>query len=181
MFLRPEYALAHTTARSGRYQIWTPSGVVEFEACDAPHALAGATKIGQVICLRKFGPGTEADEHWLALELSEHPRVGLARAPKTTRICGIDVMRGAVSEVLATGLCIDCDGHGWIREKDAVVNCVTCESTGRAAWSLRRRARACGIDKATLRHTAWGTIYDDARRVLIQNELAALLHMARRL
>lgn len=194
--MRPETALARTAAKGCQYTVWTPatSGVT-FTAADAAHALGGyctrhrgedrycqcgVSGIGTRLLLIKFGCGDDGDRHSLAIEVA-FAIESLKEAPKNSGIAGIGIMRAVVEESLSPGVCPKCDGRGWIKSGPRWDECVECERTGRAQWSMTRRARECGVDRATLRNTTWGKIYEEARKLLISEELIALDHMARRL
>jgi hypothetical protein len=179
--LKPEIALARTNARGGRYEIWTPSGgTVTFSAQDAAHALAGTSPLGARLLLCKFGCGTPNDTRQLAIELG-FAVASLVQAPRNTTIAGISIMEAVVAEVLAPTICARCDGRGWVQQGRKWVQCIACEATGRAPWSASRRAKECGVHREVLRTTAWGKVYEDARRLLVTEELEALTVMAKKL
>lgn len=151
-----------------------------FTAQDAAHALAGAPPLGARLLLCKFGCGTPSDEHQLAIELGFEV-ASLVSAPKNTTIAGISIMRAVVAEVLAPLVCARCDGRGWVQQGRKLDECGVCGASGRASWSATRRAKECGVDRKILRTTAWGRIYEEARRVLVSQEMEALVVMSARL
>lgn len=185
--MNPEMALARTNPKTGQFEMWAAGGLVSFTGLDAAHALAGARPLGARVCMIKFGCGSredsiEAERRYLRVLVGEFLHEGFWRlAPGHTSVNWFSIVDGAVAEVLAPTICRTCDGRGWIRAggDTKVSPCDVCERTGRASWSQTRRAEACGVDRKELRE--WWRFYEEVRRMLVGEELAALDHMARRL
>lgn len=183
MKLRPEIALARTTARSASYDPrigGASTAGLSFTAADCGHLLKGVPPLGTHLVLAKYGDGQRIDKRmavfWLGIALVE---AGV-RFPRSRPVVRSGrIVAGAVEEFIAAPLCGNCEGRGLVAVDDLVVDCAPCEGTGRQPWSRRRRAEACGLTEGALRNTGWKDVHREALRHAVLAEESALRTMSR--
>lgn len=131
--------------------------------------------------LAKYGGGGRRDREQAATLLCTASATAGVRFPRpNARSVRADrILRGVVEEFVAVTACEACQGRGHVWNAQLAVDCEECEGTGRSSWNRRRRAAACGLSEAALRHTAWGDVHKASLRIAFEEEEHALRTIAR--